>query len=167
MKKKYRQVSPPKGYPGPRYSWGGRVLEHHLAWWQATGKIVPKGYVVHHKNGDGKDNRPENLECMPRGAHTTKHCLIEPDVALSCSFCNKKFMQLARVVRYKRRKGRQRFFCSSSCAARQGHEERLHGGKEPLPIRHGTPSGYNYRKCRCEECRAYKHRAYLKGRIAQ
>lgn len=25
------------------------------------------------------------------------------------------------------------------------------------PIPHGTPSGYSYHKCRCEECRAAKH----------
>lgn len=30
-------------------------------------------HVVHHRNGVRWDNRPENIEVMPRGAHTSEH----------------------------------------------------------------------------------------------
>lgn len=34
---------------------------------------APPGYVVHHKNENKKDNRPENLEIITRGEHTRMH----------------------------------------------------------------------------------------------
>jgi hypothetical protein len=36
------------------------------------GKLWP-GRVVHHKNGDRQDNRPENLQVMWRGEHSRYH----------------------------------------------------------------------------------------------
>lgn len=35
-------------------------------------------YVVHHKNHIRTDNRPENLEVMKRGEHTSFHCKEKP-----------------------------------------------------------------------------------------
>jgi hypothetical protein len=44
----------------------------------AHGKLAPSemwntDIVVHHKNGHGLDNRPENIEVMERGEHQTMH----------------------------------------------------------------------------------------------
>lgn len=47
------------------------LKEHRLVAESFYGDI--SGKVVHHKNGDRKDNRPENLEVMERGKHTTLH----------------------------------------------------------------------------------------------
>ena len=52
---------------------GGFVYEHIYNWEKANDKQVPKGWVVHHKNGVSTDNRPENLEAMSRGKHTKFH----------------------------------------------------------------------------------------------
>ncbi len=46
------------------------AMEHRLIWEQANGPI-PKGWVVHHLNGDKLDNRLENLAAMPRNEHHT------------------------------------------------------------------------------------------------
>lgn len=35
---------------------------------------IPKGYVVHHKDGDPLNNSISNLEVMPRGRHQSEHC---------------------------------------------------------------------------------------------
>lgn len=35
--------------------------------------LIPPGYVVHHRDHDRRNNSPENLEAMPRSAHTRYH----------------------------------------------------------------------------------------------
>lgn len=35
---------------------------------------IPEGYVVHHIDGNPKNNNPNNLTAMPRNVHTILHC---------------------------------------------------------------------------------------------
>lgn len=51
---------------------GSTIDEHRLVWEQAYGPI-PEGGVIHHKNGDGRDNRLSNLELTTRKEHLTFH----------------------------------------------------------------------------------------------
>ena len=46
--------------------------EHIVVWEKATGKKLPKGWVIHHFNGIRDDNRIENLVAMPRKRHNIK-----------------------------------------------------------------------------------------------
>ena len=56
--------------PGhPRGQKSHYVLEHILVWEQANGKMLPEGWEVHHFNGIGDDNRPENLFALPSRQH--------------------------------------------------------------------------------------------------
>lgn len=48
------------GHPNAKAD--GSILEHRLIMSQMIGRPLEKGENVHHKNGDGFDNRPENLE---------------------------------------------------------------------------------------------------------
>jgi hypothetical protein len=36
---------------------------------------IPKGYDIHHKDGDKSNTDPENLECMTKAEHTKLHKL--------------------------------------------------------------------------------------------
>ena len=73
------KVTTYKGYvqilcPGHhRADTSGYVMEHILVFEKATGLQVPRNCVIHHLNGDKKDNRIENLCLMERGAHTILH----------------------------------------------------------------------------------------------
>ena len=46
--------------------------EHRLVWEEANGPI-PVNHIIHHVNGDGLDNRLENLECLSRAEHRSLH----------------------------------------------------------------------------------------------
>ena len=68
----YELVVAPPGYPGMKYR-GRYAYEHIVVFWRRTGRMPHPGYVVHHKNGDHRDNRWENLEEMLMRDHTCLH----------------------------------------------------------------------------------------------
>ena len=53
----------------PRANTKGYVSEHILVWEQFHGKPLPKGWIVHHLNGIGLDNRIANLIALPNRKH--------------------------------------------------------------------------------------------------
>ena len=48
------------------------MMAHRLIWEENKGKI-PLGYIIHHKNGNKKDNRIENLLCCSPSEHRRLH----------------------------------------------------------------------------------------------
>lgn len=47
--------------------------EHRVVAEQMTGRELTSAEIVHHKNHDRRDNRPENLEVMSRAEHINEH----------------------------------------------------------------------------------------------
>ena len=56
----------------PNADASGYVLQHRLVMGQIIGRTLEKHERVHHKNGDRKDNRPENLELWVPTAKSKK-----------------------------------------------------------------------------------------------
>ena len=52
---------------------GFYVPEHILVMERTLGRLIPVNEIVHHKNGNKQDNRPENLEVMTRTEHMKLH----------------------------------------------------------------------------------------------
>ncbi len=51
----------------------GLVFEHHAVLWREMGRAIKPGEHVHHINGDGLDNRIENLVVLTHSEHIKLH----------------------------------------------------------------------------------------------
>ena len=116
---------------------GRSVYQHRLVWERENGPI-PKGFHVHHKNGDKRDNRIENLELLSGFEHHSHHFSelgateehkergrkqmkriwdAKPLVDLVCQECGKKFQSRGN------NKGLPRA-CSGNCSSKIYYKER-------------------------------------------
>ena len=59
-------------YPGARAR-NGKTCSLHRARWEAAHGPIPKGYIIHHQNGDKGDFALANLVCVSPEHHSTLH----------------------------------------------------------------------------------------------
>ena len=74
-------LSTGRGYLLTR-SRNGKKCRVHRACREAIAGPIPRGNVVHHVNGDVKDNRIENLVCMSNSDHARLHAARRAQDAL-------------------------------------------------------------------------------------
>jgi len=65
-------INPHNGYCYFSTAKNRKRLVHRVVWEKHFGKI-PKGYEIHHKNGNKQDNEIENLEILPHKKHQFKY----------------------------------------------------------------------------------------------
>lgn len=105
--------------PGHPRASQGAVLEHRLVMERELGRYLTADEVVHHRNGDTLDNRPENLEVMSQSEHARLHAPTSllphgyrrppaERVGKHCEHCAARFMAVGK-------KERSRRFCSQRC----------------------------------------------------
>lgn len=109
---KYELVVAPENYPGKKYR-GRYCYEHHLVWWQHTGELPADDEVIHHINGDKRDNTFSNLARLTTVKHNLEHANGRLMCKIQCPSCGKIF--------YRERKNTHLIkntkldFCSRGC----------------------------------------------------
>lgn len=111
----------------PNQTENGYVLHHRIVMENYLGRILQSHEVVHHINGNKKDNRLENLEVMNVDEHSRIHALEKGQVIvlLKCPSCSKTF---------ERRKGQTHLqknsnwtACSRKCSGKLSASVQHHG----------------------------------------
>lgn len=114
----YNLIVAPNSYPGVKYR-GRYIYEHTLVWWEHLNALPPPGWVIHHINGDKRDNRIENLSILSRAAHTNLHRKGKELIAMKCAYCGKCILKEARKIRSQAKQGTSRTYCSRSHQVKQ------------------------------------------------
>ena len=87
-------------YEHPKRNKYGYVLMHRLVMENVLNRLLTEEEVVHHMNGDGHDNRPENLEVMLMNDHSRHHAKKGRKFILCvCPNCGKNFYKEVRQIK--------------------------------------------------------------------
>ena len=111
----------------PRATKQGYVLEQRIVIENYLGRLLNPDEVVHHKNGNKKDNRPANLEVMSNGEHVRHHHYEHGKqmVVLKCPHCGAVFER--RKGQTFLQKGSSFTCCSARCRGKFSMKIQVHG----------------------------------------
>lgn len=106
----------------PRATKNSYVLLHRLIVENELGRFLTKDEIVHHKDGNKKNNDPSNLEVMTAAEHASLHHNTGRTMApLVCTRCGTLFEREVRLLIHNKAYKEGRSFCSRSCNGKYYH----------------------------------------------
>lgn len=98
---------------------GKNQVEHRVIMEEYLGRKLSSDEIVHHINGEYRDNRPENFELVTRAEHIKVHLPQTPTYEfIKCAYCGKQVTKLKRDLDKYRKKGTTDFYCNKQCSGR-------------------------------------------------
>lgn len=70
---------------------GRRMDEHRFIMQEILGRKLDRDEIVHHINGDKRDNRPENLRVVSAKEHAVEHGQWKHPTTKNCTVCGATF----------------------------------------------------------------------------
>lgn len=93
-------------------------VEHRVIMEKHLNRKLDTNEVVHHLNGNHKDNRIENLVVMSRSEHGKLHAKKTKYVTLTCQWCGQPFEKPLREYKHRTKHNQTEFCCSKQCAGK-------------------------------------------------
>lgn len=95
----------------------GYVLAHRLVMEEKLGRLLKENELVHHLDGNTKNNNPDNLVVVSTIEHMKLHGMYHNKtmVKMVCAYCGGEFERELRNVSTKIKNGQTNFFCSRVC----------------------------------------------------
>ena len=117
MKIKSRYENTKSGYIKLYFENGKVVEEHRYLMEHHLGRKLFYNEIVHHKDGNKKNNNLDNLEIKPRDVHARRHQKPAELAKLVCSYCGNIFEKEKRYIKSKMKNGQTDFYCNRHCMA--------------------------------------------------
>lgn len=109
------------------YENGRWYQEHRKVVESFLGRKLTNTEVVHHINGNPKDNRIENLQVMDRIEHnifeSSKKKIVR--IKLNCPVCTKEIYLHEKYIKWKKDKGVKNFYCSKRCSGINTQKQKI------------------------------------------
>jgi predicted Zn-ribbon and HTH transcriptional regulator len=97
---------------------GKNDVEHRVIMEQHLGRKLMYNEVVHHKDGNHKNNVISNLELISRSNHGRHHAKPNYMIGVRCSYCGKITFKQRSHYLSQCKNGITDFFCNKSCSAK-------------------------------------------------
>ena len=114
----YNLVIAPSDYSGKLYR-GKYCYEHYLVYWKHYGVIPNKEQIIHHKDGNKRNNNIDNLILMDRIEHIVHHekARQKKMLLLKCPVCEKIFIKEKRQTCLQK-PSEAATYCSRECVGK-------------------------------------------------